>query len=134
MKKRSFLLIAIIFLTGCATASHLPSITVTYTPTTSVSPTTSSIPTTSLEILWNEPEKPYVELGKISVKSRGYSEETSTLFNRLKQKAMEIGADAVIIGSTQSYKTAPWGSWLFISGSTVYVIEGLAIKYKEKIE
>ena len=117
MKKIDFLLLLIIFLTGCATISYLPSSSRTSTPTTSV------------EVLWEKPQKLYIELGQVTVESSSHTDEQ--LFEKLKQKAMQIGADAIIVKSTIPYATAPRGSWLFVSGKTVRRLEALAIKYKQ---
>ena len=117
MKMRFILSFLIFFLSGCATISYLPSTSQKLPPTQSV------------EILWEKPQRPYIELGQISVESADYSEET--LFKKLKQKAMEIGADAVIIRSTKPY-TKTRGNWLFVSSSTIRRIEALAIKWKSK--
>jgi len=117
MKMRFILSFLIFFLSGCATISYLPSTSQKFSPTQSV------------EILWEKPQRSYIELGQISVESADYSEET--LFKKLKQKAMEIGADAVIIRSTKPY-TKTMGSWVFVGSTTVRRIEALAIKWKSE--
>ncbi len=110
-------LVFVFGLLGCATVSFLPA-----TNFQSLSPSQS------VEILYEKPQKSYIVLGKIIAESGDVSNET--LYKRLKQKAMETGADAVIIENTTPYAQTS-GSLFFISSSPVYRLEGLAIKWKE---
>lgn len=123
MAKYKFLIILLscFVLIGCATISYLPSASRTFAPTTFV------------EILWEKPQnRSYIILGQIGAESSDFSEET--LLKKIKQRAMKIGADAIIMTSTKVYQE-PAGSWFegsgFLFSSSAHRIEGLAIKWNE---
>lgn len=108
---KAFCLIFFFGLSGCATVSFLPA-----TNFQSLSPSQS------VEILFEKPQKSYIILGKITAESGDISEDG--LYKRLKQKAINIGADAMIIENT-----LPAGAdWL---GGVVHRLEGLAIKWQQ---
>ena len=107
---------------GCVSISFLPKDeSIKYSPTDSV------------EVYWEEPQESYFIIGKIIVESEDYGEEE--LFKRLKQKAMEVGAYAIIMtGSNQQssvYGTPMNGGTLILSG-TRRRLEAFAIRFENK--
>jgi len=141
MKKTMFLLMILSLLfSGCASVSYLPSnSSVAYSPTDHV------------EIYWQRPVKPYVELGLISAQSDSLSEEG--LYIKLREKAMSIGANGIIMnppirqtnyvpiyspGTSGMLMTSPSGTIYMPSSPgmttmtpiTVRRFEGLAIRFK----
>ena len=120
LKIKTFLLVFVLACIGCATVTFLPTDeTVKYPPTDSV------------EIYWQQPEKPYKIIGKVSAKSEDYGE--GTLFKMLKKKAMAVGAHAIIMGGTgqgTSVVTYPmYGGGATIIPITSTRIEGIAIRF-----
>jgi len=105
--------VLVFFIAGCATISYLPSkANQSYTPTDSV------------EILYKEPQKEYITLGKVIAETTGgYGNKEEMLFKKLKEKAMNIGADAVLMDNPSK----PYSVW-----SLGYRLEGLAIKWPQK--
>lgn len=90
-------------------------------------------PTNSVEVLRNKPvEKEFVELGELSlqVKKGIFSNQEEAVLN-LKEKAKEIGADAIIILGEESEGSVilPIGN-LYTSVDKRY-IKAIAIKYKK---
>jgi|SRR3990170_6994755 len=90
-------------------------------------------PTNSIEVLRNKPvEKEFVELGELSlqVKKGIFSNQEEAVLN-LKEKAKEIGADAIIILGEESEGSViiPIGN-LYTSVDKRY-IKAIAIKYKK---
>jgi len=98
--------IMFLFLTlaGCSTISYLPSNNIQ-----------SYAPSQSVEVLYEKPTKPYVVLGRVSINAMDILSD-QTILNRLKQKAMSLGADAIIVDNMQRVFTKSQ--------------QGLAIKYK----
>ena len=84
-----------------------------------------------MEIYWQQPQRPYKIIGKVSAKSEDYGE--GTLFKMLKKKAMESGAHAIIMGGTGqgtsvvAYPTYGGGAAIIPITSTR--IEGIAIRF-----
>lgn len=107
---KAFCLIFFFGLSGCATVSFLPA-----TNFQSLSPSQS------VEILFEKPQKSYIILGKITAESGDISEDG--LYKKLKQKAINVGADAIIVESTRPAGT----DWC---GSVIHRLEGLAIKWQ----
>jgi len=85
------LLSSVIFLaTGCAKLTYLPT-----------EERIHYAPSNDIAVFWEEPKRPYKIIGRISVYSHSLSEEG--LFRKLKQRAAEEGAHAIILGgSTQT--------------------------------
>ena len=68
---------------------------------TSYLPTDDSVtyaPTGSIKVYWEEPQEPYVIIGRVSAKSEDVKEEK--IFKGIKKKAMAVGAHAIIMGGT----------------------------------
>jgi len=86
-------------------------------------------PTNSIEVLRNKPaEKEYVELGELSLRIKKSNQEEAVI--QLKEKAKEIGADAIIILGEESEGSVivPIGN-LYASVDRKS-IKAIAIKYK----
>lgn len=86
-------------------------------------------PTNSVEVLRNKPvEKDYIELGELSLKIKRSNQEEAVL--QLKEKAKEIGADAIILlgEDSEGNVIVPIGN-LYASVDLRY-IKAIAIKYK----
>lgn len=89
-------------------------------------------PTNSVEVLRNKPvEKEFVELGELSIQvKKGILGNQEEVVLKLKEKAKEIGADAIIILGEESEGSVivPIGK-LYTSVDKRY-IKAIAIKYK----
>jgi len=86
-------------------------------------------PTNSVEVLRKKPvEKEYIELGELTLKIKKSNQEEAVL--QLKEKAKEIGADAIIILGEESEGSViiPIGN-LYASVDRKS-IRAIAIKYK----
>lgn len=89
-------------------------------------------PTQKIDVFYERPQKEYIVLGKIIVEPReewliwenANITSQEVLFNKFKEKAMSIGADAVWIQSMDERKI---GKGLF--RHTVNRIEGIALKW-----
>jgi hypothetical protein len=120
MKKVSLLILWSLFLLpACATVSYLPSnSSITYPPTNQV------------EVYWDRPNMPYSEIGMIIVDGDFHGEERLVL--KLREKAMAIGANGVIVKSpSQSTKVIATGSAVYAIPSRR--IEGIAIRFKDEL-
>jgi hypothetical protein len=123
LKIKTFLLAFIFACVGCATISFLP--------------TNESVeypPTDSVEIYWQQPDKPFKIIGRVSAESGDFGEET--LFKMLKKKAMAEGAHAIIVGGTSEEGSAV-GMPVYGSGTMIVPvihtrIEGIAIRFIEE--
>ncbi len=120
MKKISFPLLSILLLVGCMSISVLPTADTVYESTT------------SLEIYWEKPEKPYFIISKISVRSDVYSEKH--LFERIKIKAMESGAHALLMFDTSTNQEIVgfpgYGGGTHIIPFQMITVKALAIRFK----
>lgn len=89
-------------------------------------------PTKSIEVLRNKPvEKEFVELGELSLRiKKGLFSNQEEAVLQLKEKAKEIGADAIIILGEESEGNVivPIGD-LYTSVDKRY-LKAIAIKYK----
>ena len=89
-------------------------------------------PTNSVEVLRNKPvEKKFVELGELSIQvKKGIFSNQEEVVLKLKEKAKEIGADAIIILGEESEGSVivPIGN-LYTSVDKRF-IKAIAIKYK----
>jgi len=102
------LTVVMIFIGGCASVSYLPSDSSVIYP-----------PTKKVNIYWSKPDFQYIEIGLLSIESKS-SEEA--LFEKIKKKAMEIGADGIIVKpATQATRASKDRRRL----------EAIAIKFKE---
>jgi hypothetical protein len=110
MGKRWLILVfLIIFIGGCASVSYLPSDTSIVYP-----------PTKKVNVYWSKPEFKYIEIGLLSIESKS-SEEA--LFEKIKKKAMEIGADGIIVKpATQATRAS----------KDKRRLEAIAIKFREE--
>jgi len=107
--------ITLLLLFGCASTKYLPSSSETYPPTRD----------TEVYVYWNKPDRPYIEMGTITVKV--HSE--IGMLEKFKQKAMEIGADGVLIKSIDNplrFDTRIW----FLLVAPIRA-EGVAMKFKK---
>lgn len=88
--------------------------------------------TNSVEVLRNKPvEKEYVELGELSLRvKKGLFSNQEEAVLKLKEKAKEIGADAIIIlgEDTEGNVIVPIGN-LYTTVDKRY-LKAIAIKYK----
>jgi len=119
---KTLFFISIFIFNGCISISFLPNDeSITYSPTDSV------------KVFWDAPKDSYFIIGKVIVESEDYNEEQ--LFKRLKQKAMEVGAHAIIMVSSNQqnsiYGTPMNGGTLIIS-ETRRRLEAIAIRFKER--
>ena len=88
--KPILILFVLIFISGCSPSVNF----MKYSEDT-------YLPTNSIEVLRNKPvEKKFVELGELSLKINKSNQEEAVLL--LKEKAKEIGADAIIILGEES--------------------------------
>ena len=102
---RVLLLVFLLLLYGCATVTFLPTDeTVKYAKTNSV------------KVYWENPQIPYTTIGRVTIQSGDYGEET--LFKKLKQKAMDVGAHAIIMAGT-SQKSSVVGTPVYGGGSII---------------
>ena len=89
-------------------------------------------PTNSVEVLRNKPvEKEFTELGELSIQvKKGIFSNQEEVVLKLKEKAKEIGADAIIILGEESEGSVivPIGN-LYTSVDKRF-IKAIAIKYK----
>lgn len=87
-------------------------------------------PTNSIEVLRNKPiEKEYVELGELSLKIKKSNQEEAVLL--LKEKAKEIGADAIIILGEESEGSVIMPIGNLYASVDRKSIKAVAIKYKK---
>lgn len=119
---KSFLLVIFLACFGCASITYLP---------TDESATYS--PTESIKVYWETPKEPYTIIGRVSVESEGLSEES--LFKKLKQKAMSVGAHAIIMGGT-SQQSSVVGTPMYGGGTLIVPVsstrlDALAIRFAD---
>jgi hypothetical protein len=115
----------VIVISGCTTTKFLGTYPVSCSPTTYV------------EVYWEKPNKPFIELGMIIVESEIFGEEK--LLVKLKEKAMAVGANAVIMRSPSKesilypyYTPVPRGIGMITVGTTtINRLEGVAIRFKD---
>ncbi len=105
---------------GCATVTFLPA-----------ADSTAYTPTKSLKVYWKEPQRSYTVIGMVSAESTDFDEKT--LFGMLKQKAMAIGAHAIVMGGRSRRSSGgvamPLGTSFVFIPSTSTRIEALAIRF-----
>jgi hypothetical protein len=115
-------------------------------------------PTASVEVLLDEPDRPYVQIALLE--SEGSSE--ADLLNDAREKAKTLGADAIVRQEVERiyhppmtvydpwsdpwydpylgyrrwapypYYASPWGPYRVVGGGYTYVLKALAIKYKDE--
>ena len=107
--------ITLLLLFGCASTKYLPSSSETYPPTKE----------TEVYIYWDKPDRPYIEMGTITVKAHS---ETGML-EKFRQKAMEIGADGFLMKSIDNQLLFGTHIW-FLLVSPIRA-EGVAMKFRE---
>ncbi|WP_139223277.1 hypothetical protein [Microbulbifer thermotolerans] len=124
--KYIYLILACLFFSGCAQTSVLMLETSAYYS-----------PTSSVDIIGEPPKRPYKKIAMLE--STGPVNTPMTkLLESMRQKAMTIGADAVMPVQDASYQQQqgviynPWlGGYQTTAGGTVPKIRGIAIKYSE---
>jgi len=120
MKKIAGVLIIAALLLGCATS-----------PQVKVMRYTTEIfqPTSRIEVLHTKPVgRDYIEIGEISIRLKKSTEENAVVY--LKEKARELGADAIIIMGDRSRGAVavPIGSMAV--AVPIRELYAIAIKYK----
>ena len=108
--------IELFILLGCTSAKYLASRSETYPPTSSAA-----------VYYLGKPDRPYTEMGTINVKAHS---ETGML-EKFKQKAMEIGADGVLITSMDNQLTFDTHIWFLVVAPIR--AEGVAIKFRDTL-
>ena len=76
-------------------------------------------------VYWDKPDRPYMELGTIKVKARSDTE----ILEKLKQKAMEMGANGVFIKSIENQLRYDAHIWFLLVAPIQ--AEGVAIKIED---
>jgi len=104
---------ALLFLLGCASTKY---------PASSSQPVPS---TRRVVVYWDKPDRPYMELGTIKVKARSDTE----ILEKLKQKAMEMGANGVFIKSIENQLRYDAHIWFLLVAPIQ--AEGVAIKIED---
>jgi hypothetical protein len=110
----SVTVIAFLLLLGCANTRYLPSSSGIYPPTSRAE-----------VYYWDKPDRPFIEMGTINVKA--HSE--AGMLEKLKQKAMEIGADGVFIKSMDDRLLFGTHIWFLLVAPIR--AEGVAIKFED---
>jgi hypothetical protein len=113
-KLLSVTIIGISLLLGCASTKYLPSSSETYPPTSS-----------AVVYYWDKPDRPYMEMGTINVKAHSETE----MFEKFKQKAMEIGADGVFIKYMDNQLRFDTHIWFLLVAPIR--AEGVVIKFRD---
>ncbi len=113
-----FLALIIFGLAACASSPRFAKYTdVTYPPTTEV------------EVLRTKPaDRPYIELGELRLRIKKSNEDDAILF--LKAKAMEIGADAIVILGEQSRGAVVIPTGTIAMAAPIRYLVAVAIRYK----
>lgn len=112
MKKAVYSLCLVFLLIACTTVSFLPTKDTAYTPTN------------YLYIYYEEPEEPYIIIGQLIAMSEWDVEDA---FWYLKNKAMEIGAHAIIMKSAEGLQNV---TSVYVIPYTVHRLEALAIRFE----
>jgi hypothetical protein len=113
-KLLSVTIIEVLLLLGCASTQYLPSSSETYPPTSS-----------AVVYYWDKPDRPYMEMGTINVKAHSEIE----MFEKFKQKAMQIGADGVFIKYMDNQLRFDTHIWFLLVAPIR--AEGVAIKFRD---
>lgn len=120
---KTFLLIFLFTFFGCLT-------------NTSFLPTNESAkyaPTESIKAYWEKPEGSYIIIGRVTAEGEELDEET--LFKGLKQKAIAVGAHAIIMGDT-SRQSSVTGTTMYGGGTLIVTmsttrLEAIAIRFAD---
>ncbi len=127
-------LIAAALLAGCASP-------ISYTPLDNPGTSSSYPPVDPADVriyLVKGPDRPYVEMGLLSLSS-GYSpSDKAEIFERFRRKAAEIGADGIIMmpetSGTNLYPQVGYDYWgnpiVYNSARSVYNFTATAIRLK----
>ena len=114
MKKYSILFVVMALIIGCA------SVDVTKTAKGFYDPTDPN----EVDILMTGSDKPYIELGSVTV--TGFApDETAKMHNAIRAKAAELGANAVIL-KNEGIVNDGWSMKRWAMGA--------AIRYKENVQ
>lgn len=118
MQRLAVLAVALVFLVACAPTTRFARYTdVTYPPTTEV------------EVLRTQPaDRPYVELGEIRLRLKRSNEDDAILI--LKEKAREVGADAIVILGEESRGAAILPAGNMAVAVPLRDLIAVAIRYK----
>jgi hypothetical protein len=125
-RARAVSLLAVLVLSGCATTSAV------------MLEGAHSYPSTNnVQILTEPPNRPFKQIAMLEA-TGPVGTSMPDLLASMKQKAAEVGADAVIPTENASFQQQsgimynPWlGGYQTIGGGTVPVIRGIAIKYTD---
>jgi len=112
-KLLSVTVVILLSLLGCASTKYRASNSQTYPPTRGV------------EVYWDRPDRPYMEMGTIKVKAHS----DIGMLEKFKQKAMEVGADGVFIKSIDNQLRYDIHIWFLLVAPIR--AEGVAIKFKD---
>ncbi len=119
---KAFLLVFLLTCYGCVSTTFLPT-----------DESAIYAPTESIKVYWEEPQKSYTIIGRVSAESEDLDEET--LFKELKQKAMAAGAHAIIMGGT-SQQSSVVGTPIYGGGTLIVPvsstrIDAMAIRFAD---
>lgn len=120
---KSLLLSLILSAYGCVSVNFLPT-----------DDTKSYPPTSSVKVYWEEPKEAHQVIGRLSIQSEDYGEEE--LFKQLKQKAMSVGAQGIIMLGTNQQSSVVgvpvYGGGTVIAPVTSTRLEAIAIQFNTK--
>lgn len=140
-------LLLVLLAAGCATVS---------TEVVQLDPARNLAPTQNVEVLFEKPKRPYIEIALLE--SRGaVGTGEAELLNDAREKAKALGADAIVrVEAERIYHPPvavydpwydpfywpgyrfralppfphPWGTYRLIDGGYTYTLKAMAIKYK----
>ena len=103
----------------------------------------SAVPAEQVEILFGPPNRPFKQIGIVSVLGGAFSSDVA-MYTKLRKAAADLGADAVIVsGQSQSFAAVPGVQSTVVTGNTAITTggsyafsypknQGIAIKYAAK--
>ena len=119
---KAFLLVFLLTCYGCASITFLPT-----------DESATYAPTESIKVYWEKPQESYTIIGRVSAESEDFDEET--LFKKLKQKAMAVGAHAIIMGGTSQQSSVvgipTYGGGTLIAPVSSTRLEAIAIRFAD---
>ncbi len=110
---KAFLLVFLLTCYGCTSVAFLPT-----------DESATYAPTESIKVYWEKPQESYTIIGRVSAKSDDSGEEP--LFKKLKQKAMAVGAHAIIMGGT-SQQSSVVGTPMYGGGTLIVPVSSTRI-------
>ncbi len=132
--KKPIVVLSFLFLMGC-TYGYTHQLDVAYLKSYSFKPHQNEV---ELYFGSNKPQRPHLEYAIIEVKGAQF-DDMNFILSKIKTKAQELGADAVI-GLSKDFLTRERGSILDVFGGekpekyTAPVFTGIAIKYIDNIQ